>query len=169
MVPNDALFTPTYEEQYGNRNAIAADSAIFAGCACGRSCRQSETFAGASTGAVALSQLQALAEVTRIDVYGMNWQGSSNMHIDFKNTSIVRSCCTKCTFHSTTSNYYGTGLTVAAAMILILLGAAVAVTFVTGVGFEMRFYQLQKRREAMPLLALPVDLPQGRQDTGCPN
>lgn len=155
MVPDGALFTPTYEQQYGRRNAAASDSVIFPGCNCGRSCLQSQTFAGASTGAVALSQLQQLVEVGRIDVYGMNWHGSAGMHIDFKNSSIVSSCCTKCVFYPTTSNYYGTGLTVAAGLFVILMAAAFCITFTTGVGFELRFHQL-RAREALPLLPLPV-------------
>jgi predicted membrane protein len=155
MVPNGALFTPTYEQQYGSRNAAGSDSAVFPGCNCGRSCLQSGTFAGASTGAVALSQLQQLPEVGIINVYGMNWQGSTSMHIDFKNSSIVRSCCTKCAFHATTSNYYGTGLTVVAVLFLVLMGAAVCITVTTGIGFELRFHQL-RAREALPLLPLPV-------------
>ena len=120
QISNDSDLTSfIYETQHNTGNVAPSNSRIFSSCPCGDSCLHSQTWAGPSTGAVALSALQEDPEVQNIEVFGMNWNGDSDAHIDFKNDSIVTSCCTKCSFHETSSDSYGNQT---ALMSLIFLG-----------------------------------------------
>ena len=156
MVPSGApVFTPVYERQYGGDNDLPSDARIFSGCGCGDSCLQRGTFAGPSTGAVALSQLQQLDAIGAVNIYGMNWAGRSDIHIDFRNSSLVPSCCIKCTVHPTYGNYYGTGLTAAAVSTIILGGGYVGGVLISA-WIGRRLTRRRKPAEhARPLIALP--------------
>ncbi|MGZ0214040.1 MAG: hypothetical protein ACKVI4_16310 [Actinomycetales bacterium] len=109
----------THPHRYGLRNFFSyteqvlepweASVEIFEGCAAcfdNLHCNANQTSSGASTGAVALSELHAFGEVASIDVYGMNWGGGME-HVDFVYPDTVSSCCTKCTIHATPSSSYG--------------------------------------------------------------
>ena len=96
-----------HEPQYssctrGPRRIFATSCA-----ACGDRCNANSTYAGPSTGAALLSFLQNMESVATIHVYGMNWNGSPDMHIDFADATLVRDCCTKCVVHPTSSLSYG--------------------------------------------------------------
>ena len=90
-----------------------------------------------------------MASVRAIEVYGMNWNGDSSMHADFKNTSIVPRCCTKCTIHATASQAYGAVAAVTA------LGVIVGVC-VLGVAVCVARRVFAPREERRPLLALKI-------------
>ena len=112
-IPTDAaLFEFVYEAQYTDENVASSGERIFEGCECGASCLHASAIAGPSTGAVALSALQEEPSVKQIEIFGMNWLGDENLHIDFANSSIVTACCTKCSFHETASDDYGSDGTV---------------------------------------------------------
>lgn len=155
-VPADAAWsTPVYERQYKGQNWISDDAVIFPQCGGCADCLQSGTFAGPSTGAVALSELNELEGVSKIDVFGMNWNGPARIHIDFNNRTLVHDCCHKCVFNETHSDYYGTGLTIVA-LLLIVFGGAGLLSCMTGVFVETT--APVQRREALPLLSMPLDM-----------
>lgn len=122
---SDQITTLGYEHQYGARNDAPQTSRIFPHCNCGLSCieNKKDAWAGASTGAVALSVLEGIPDVKKINVYGMNWAGES-YHIDFQNRSLVKACCTTCTFHQTASSAYGSEMA-ASTILLIIIGSVV--------------------------------------------
>tara|TARA_Y100000389_G_scaffold179981_1_gene194487 strand:+ start:493 stop:1248 length:756 start_codon:yes stop_codon:yes gene_type:complete len=124
------IVTGMYEPQRGHENLLPDDAVIFPSCLCGDSCRQAGTWAGPSTGAVALSVLQEMRNVETINVYGMNWNGDKRAHIDFANKTLVRDCCTKCVIHPAASNSYGAFFFATGAGILTMGG--VAAFFLTG-------------------------------------
>jgi hypothetical protein len=131
LAPNDAeLVTGVYERQHGNDNILPASSQLFPSCFCGPSCLQATTWAGPSTGGVALSVLQDINNIATIDVYGMNWNGPADMHIDFANGTIVEACCTKCVVHPTASDSYGAAF-FATSVGIVTIGGMVAF-FLTG-------------------------------------
>lgn len=120
QIPEDAEMTSfIHETQHNTGNMASNNTRIFPSCPCGDSCLHSQTWAGPSTGAVALSVLQEDPAVGSIEVFGMNWNGNEDAHIDFKNSTIVKSCCSKCAFNETSSDSYGNQ---AALMFLILFG-----------------------------------------------
>ena len=98
-------FIPVFEMQYG-REHVSKNNKMFSYCDCGKSCYLNNTWAGASSGGIILDILQGIPQIKRVNVFGMNWNGNSNMHVDFRNKSIVSSCCTKCIFHKTSSDDY---------------------------------------------------------------
>ena len=73
---------------------------------CGLECHSNQTSSGPSAGAVTLSELHAIPQISHIDVYGMNWNGGLE-HVDFKYPDTVSKCCTKCTIHPTATTRYG--------------------------------------------------------------
>jgi hypothetical protein len=156
LVPSDAqLFTPVYESQHGHHNLIGAGARIFPSCNCGPSCLQASTWAGPSTGAVALSVLQELPTIERIEVYGFNGNGNADMHIDFANKTLLSGCCTKCTFHPTSSSSYGQNL-LATGVGAASIGAVALVAVVSVVGMRRVFRKPSKPPEMRrPLLSLP--------------
>ena len=103
---NAEMVSFVFESQHST-SVAPSDSRIFPDCACGNECLHASTWAGPSTGAVVLSKLQQESDIETTDVFGMNWNGDSDAHIDFKNASIVKGCCTKCSFHDTSSDDYG--------------------------------------------------------------
>jgi hypothetical protein len=151
-----ALSTPVYERQYGKDNWASPDAAIFPSCGACASCAQSGSFAGPSTGAVALSELNELDEIKTIDVYGMNWNGPPKVHIDFANNTLVHDCCQKCVFNHTSSDYYGTGLTVIG-LVLVAFGGAALLSLLAGTCVEA-VAPHQKQKEFLPLLAMHLDV-----------
>ena len=122
---SDQITTLGYEHQDGARNDAPETNRIFPHCNCGLSCLENkkDAWAGASTGAIALSVLDGMPEVKKINVYGMNWAGES-YHIDFQNRSLVKGCCTTCTFHQTASSAYGSEMA-ASTILLIIIGSVV--------------------------------------------
>lgn len=115
---------------------------FFEGCQdCGLKCYSNQTSSGPSAGAVTLSELNSIPQVSRIDVFGMNWNGGLE-HVDFKYPDVVPSCCTKCTIHPTATAKYGDKsihltesvrnliLTSSASGISLVVGVAVAAVFV---------------------------------------
>ena len=114
-----------YEPQYRENNILWSDARLFPDCPNCPFCYHNQTYAGPSTGAVVLSALQVRQDVRRIDVYGMNWNGDSRMHVDFSDRTLVRRCCTKCVVHSTASPVYRRHFTV---LISPLMEAVAGVT-----------------------------------------
>lgn len=107
-LPRDAeLVTYVYEAQHTTSNTLLQTARVFPACDCRASCLQASTWAGPSTGAAILSELQGYAEVKKIDVYGFNGMGDPRMHVDFANRSMISGCCTKCHIHRTASTNYG--------------------------------------------------------------
>ena len=156
LVPSNArLFTPVYESQHGHHNLISAGARIFPSCNCGPSCLQASTWAGPSTGAVALSVLQELPTIERIEEYGFNGNGDAKMHIDIANKTLLSGCCTKCTFHPTSSSSYGQNL-LAPGVGAVSIGAVALVAVVSVVGMRRVFRKPSKPPEMRrPLLSLP--------------
>jgi len=110
QLPSDATTatsTLVYETQYGLQNEAPSDERIFPRCASCEFCRVNGTLAGPSTGALVLSALEEAASVRQIDVFGMNWNGNREMHVDFADPDLVRRCCSKCVVHDTLSDIYG--------------------------------------------------------------
>ena len=107
LAPSDAeLVTGVYERQHSTDNILPDTTRLFPSCPCGDSCLQRTTWAGPSTGGVALSALQELDNVETIHVFGMNWNGHPG-HTDFLYPTLVADCCSKCTIHPTRSTDYG--------------------------------------------------------------
>lgn len=155
-VPSNAAFaTPVFERQYGTRNWIDSTSVIFPSCAPCASCAQAGTFAGPSTGAVALSVLNELPEVSRVDVFGMNWNGPAKIHVDFANRTLVHDCCDKCVFNATESDYYGTGFTLFA-LLLVVFSGAIVLSCLAGTWVEATAPRPQK--ELLPLLSMKLNV-----------
>ena len=131
LAPNDAdLVTGVYERQHKGDNLLPDTARLFPSCFCGPSCLQAVTWAGPSTGGVALSVLQDLEHVETINVYGMNWNGPADMHIDFANRTMIEGCCTKCVIHPTASDDYGAAF-FATSVGLVTIGG-IAAFFLTG-------------------------------------
>ena len=159
-----ALTSPVYERDYHDEEWASPESIIFPSCGVCPDCKQAGTFAGPSTGAVAISELNELDAVNTMNVYGFNWNGAARIHIDFLNKSLVKDCCTKCIFHSTQSDWYGSGLTVLG-LALVVLGGWVVVSFGTGCFVEEVAPRAPK--EELPLLDLPLRLPENeKEETG---
>ena len=116
--------TLVYERGYGARNAADATARLFPNCTSCPWCYHNRTYAGPSTGAVVLSVLQSRADVRRMDVFGMNWNGDAQMHVDFAVRSLVRRCCTKCVVHPTSSEAYSES-------VATLAGASLALSSTT--------------------------------------
>ena len=60
---------------------------------------------GPSSGTVIINALNASPFTSSLDVFGMNWNGPS-WHFDFRDPTIVRDCCDKCTIHETSTSEY---------------------------------------------------------------
>jgi len=162
FVPNTAkLATPVYESQYGGDNWISSNSVIFPSCSTCESCAQSGTFAGPSTGAAAISELNELDEIAKINVFGMNWAGAARIHIDFENKTLVHNCCQKCVFHHTQSSYYGTGLSVLG-LLLVVFGGAALLSCMTGLVLETT--APRKKTETLPLLSMKLSMEKERKE-----
>lgn len=86
-------------------NDLHENVSIFENSNCGKECIQSSSSYGPSTGAVVIDMLEKLNSVNKINVYGMNWNGTTK-HIDFKNPTIVQKFCSKCNIHPTQNNKY---------------------------------------------------------------
>lgn len=155
LAPSDAeLVTGVYERQHGSDNILPASTRLFPSCFCGDSCLESATWAGPSTGGVALSVLQELDNVATINVYGMNWNGPADMHIDFANGTMVQDCCTKCVVHPTSTDAYGAAF-FATSVGLVTIGG-IAAFFLTGgtlVGARKLLHHREPEHER-PLLAV---------------
>jgi len=121
---DNSITTLNYEAQMGARNDASENARIFPNCNCGPSCLEKSATAGASTGAVALSVLEGIPQVKRINVFGMNWRGSSYLHVDFMNTSLVKGCLSKGHFHQTASSAYGSEQP-ASVILMIIIGSVV--------------------------------------------
>lgn len=87
-----------------NDNGGEGERLLFQGCSKER--RQGDAPHGGSTGGVVLSSLQGEESIKKIHVYGMNWNGPPDHHVDFSDSSLVQTCCTKCIFHTTPSKNY---------------------------------------------------------------
>jgi hypothetical protein len=157
-----ALTSPVYERDYNDAEWTSPNSVIFPSCGICPSCRQANSFAGPSTGALAISELNELDAVNRIDVYGMNWVGAARIHIDFENKTLVQDCCHSCIFHHTASDYYGTGLT-ALGLVLVVSAGCVFVSFLMGF-FVEEVAPRARQKEQLPLLSLPLDMDTPLQD-----
>jgi hypothetical protein len=144
-----------YEAQHDDYNKLNSSARIFERCNCGNSCLESKTWAGPSTGAAVVSELQSIPEITRLDVYGFNGMGDENAHIDFANKTIIKNCCTKCTLHKTASDSYGNDAAVAT--FATLLGLLILFAVLTVVCARRVIRQLSKAPEKRPLLALPAE------------
>ena len=119
------LVSYVFETQHSSGNMASSNARIFPSCNCGDSCLHRGTWAGPSTGAVALSALEEDPGVDSIHVFGMNWNGNEEAHIDFKNSTIVPNCCTKCQFHETSGDGYGNQNAI---MFLIFVGLFITVS-----------------------------------------
>jgi hypothetical protein len=153
LMPDDAkLKLYVYEAQHGDGNKLNSSSRIFEKCNCGNSCLERRTWAGPSTGAAVVSELQSMPEITRLGVYGFNGMGDEEAHIDFANKTIIKNCCTKCTLHETATDRYGNeaALTVFAT----LLGVFIVVAVLPVVLARRVVRQMLKAPERRPLLAL---------------
>ena len=126
---------PVYERGRRDEGTTAETLKIFPRCtSCGTHCAHNWTVMGPSTGALVLSYLEDVSHVRNIDVYGMNWNGDLP-HNDFRDRTIVRRCCGKCTIHQTPDTVYGaewgtiqtaTTLSVSGLVIVLLLVRHVA-------------------------------------------
>lgn len=124
QIPGDAeLVSYVFETQHSSSNMTSRDARIFPSCNCGESCLHRSTWAGPSTGAVSISALEEDPGVRSIEVFGMNWNGDKEAHVDFKNNTIVSNCCTKCYFHKTRGDDYGDQ---GAILFLIFVGSMVS-------------------------------------------
>ena len=97
---SDKIFSsiPTHDRLSFHKNAK-----LFEGCS--KEVRHDASPLGPSTGGVVLDELQKDPQITKIQVYGMNWSGSIH-HVDFDDPDIVPVCCTKCEMHETKSRRY---------------------------------------------------------------
>ena len=155
LMPKDAQFKLyVYESQHEDDNKLNSSARIFQQCNCGNSCLQRNTWAGPSTGAAVVSELQSIPEIKRIDVYGFNGMGDENAHIDFANKTIIKNCCTKCTLHKTAGDSYGNEAVVAT--FATLLGLLILSAVLTAVFARRVIRQMLKAPERRPLLALPA-------------
>lgn len=156
LMPEDAKFKLyVYESQHEKQNKLNSSTRIFEQCNCGNSCLERKTWAGPSTGAAVVSELQSMPEITRLDVYGFNGMGDESAHIDFANKTIIKNCCTKCKLHKTASDSYGNEA--ALATFATLLGVLVVFAVLTIVCARRIIRQILRAPERRPLLALPVE------------
>lgn len=156
LAPDDAaLVTGVYERQHGHDNILSSDARLFPSCYCNDDCLQSTTWAGPSTGGIALSVLQELENVETIDVYGMNWNGPADMHVDFANRTLITDCCTKCVIHPTASDNYGAAF-FATSVGLVTIGgiAAFFLTGGTGLVAARKLFHHRTPDHERPLLAV---------------
>ena len=94
-----------YQEIMKNVEA-SPNSRLFPHSVCRNECKHSSTDRGPSIGTVVIDMLEKLKSVKKIDVYGMNWNGTK-VHNDFKYPYIVSKYCSKCEIHPTSkSGYY---------------------------------------------------------------
>ena len=100
FLPDDArlttwIYMPRVQGHQILRNH-AASARVFDGCdECGVLCHSNQSRSGISTGTIVISELNALEEVAKIHVYGMNWAGGPH-HNDFVHRHLVSMCCAKC-------------------------------------------------------------------------
>lgn len=155
LMPQDVqLKLYVYEAQHKNENKLNSSARIFEQCNCGNSCLERKTWAGPSTGAAVVSELQSISDVTRLDVYGFNGMGDESAHIDFANKTILKNCCTKCTLHKTASDSYGNEAVLVT--FSVLLGVLVVFAVFTIVCARRVLGRMTRASERRPLLALPV-------------
>ena len=102
-----AVFTAVFQSAYGPINELDDSARIFPRCDARDSNLHAKRFGGPSSGGLVLSELEQTPHVARIHVFGMNWNGNPDLHIDFANHSLISSCCTKCTIFPTASASYG--------------------------------------------------------------
>lgn len=95
LAHNATFFVSCTECCDGVRNASASQCA----------CLHRASYHGPSSGALVIDELQKQPFVSRIDVYGMNWNGGIG-HVDFARPTLVRRCCVKCTIHPTPVSVY---------------------------------------------------------------
>ena len=97
----------------------ASESAkVFENCSecSGSNCLQSSSDLGPSSGMVVLEYLENKPSITRLEVYGMNWNfhlknrngkiNDTKLHHMDNEGSIINSCCKKCNVHDTPQNTY---------------------------------------------------------------
>ena len=59
-----------------------------------------------STGTILLSELHARPDVSKIDVFGMNWSFSGSQGHSREERSLIDGCCTKCVVHHPARSTY---------------------------------------------------------------
>ena len=154
MPDHAALKLYVFEAQHGSYNVLNSSTRIFEQCNCGNSCLESKTWAGPSTGAAVISELQSIPAIQSLDVYGFNSNGDVSAHIDFANKTILTNCCTKCTMHATAGDNYGNETTIVT--FAVLLSVLVVFAVLTAACAARVIRSMYKSDEKRPLLALPV-------------
>ena len=143
-----------YEPKYEDRNVLSTSAQLFKNCTVHAPIWQNATYWGPSTGAAILDFLDAQAEVARIDVYGMNWNGNRNMHVDFKYPTAVSKCCNKCVIHPTPTKLYGDEIN-APLLLFVLFVVVLGVFSLCFVSVKYcRFFVKKRPRVAMRFVAL---------------
>lgn len=156
LMPEDVqLKLYVYEAQHESENKLNSSARIFEQCNCGNSCLERKTWAGPSTGAAVVSELQSIQEITQLDVYGFNGMGDESAHIDFANRTIIKNCCTKCTLHKTAGDNYGNEA--ALVTFAALSGVGVVFAVLVTVCARRMVMRMRKAPERRPLLALPLE------------
>jgi len=111
MCEDHACLPPylVHEKNDGESKEEVMDTSIFDDCYHCKSrifdCKQSYSSNGASSGTLIIDLLESDPSVSSIDVFGMNWNGSK-LHMDFLQSNLVSSCCTKCDIHKSPSSEY---------------------------------------------------------------
>ena len=155
MPRNASMKLYVYESQHASLNKLDSTTRIFEQCNCGDSCLENRTWAGPSTGAALVSELQSIQAIHTIDVYGFNGMGDETAHIDFSNKTIIGNCCTKCTLHRTASDSYGNEAAVTTYTVLISILVLCAMFMALCIRRVTRtVFQSPDRR---PLLTLPLE------------
>lgn len=119
-IPRHAqTYSLVFEAQYGDTSDANPTQRLFASTCDVPDCNVNQTKYGASTGAIAISELNEHPAVKKIHVFGMNWNGDES-HVDFLFPNLVSEHCSKCEIHQTHSDSYGQNGTI---MALSALGA----------------------------------------------
>ena len=68
--------------------------------------QQKNALYGPSSGAALISEIDTINSINEIYIFGMNFNGDSKDHLDFKYPSLVKKHCKKCIFHPTPNQGY---------------------------------------------------------------
>ena len=68
--------------------------------------QQKNALYGPSTGAALISEIDTINSIDELHIFGMNFNGGSNDHLDFKYPTLVKNHCKKCIFHKTPNERY---------------------------------------------------------------
>lgn len=93
-----------YEDSYKKNSELSGNTSLFN--LNEEKYQQKNTLYGPSSGAALISEIDKIDSIDKIYIFGMNFNGGPQYHLDFKYPFLVKKHCQKCIFHPTPNQGY---------------------------------------------------------------